>query len=288
MDRFHSVKIEIDDLESELNSLANNENFDEERAQIVQNQMQAINSLLHKHNCNSGADLAGILEGLENEITAFTDLEGDIVSLKEKIDFQKKTLKTLALDISGNRKSKIKNYEIAVREVLVELGMPNAEIKIDLTNSETLGKNGIDEVNYLFKTNLGGQFLPISKTASGGELSRLMLSILNITASVQHLPTLIFDEIDTGVSGEIASKMANQFAKMGQHTQLISISHLPQIAGKANYHYHVFKTADHDSTTTHVKQLDQSERVLELAKMMSGESVSDKAIENAKQLLEVS
>ena len=163
--------------------------------------------------------------------------------------------------------------------------MENAAIRLDLNTSTTLHKNGFDDVEMLVKTNLGGQFLPISKSASGGELSRIMLAILKLTANIKKLPTLIFDEIDTGVSGEIASKMASLFTTMGLDTQIISITHLPQIASKAKAHYHVFKSTENERTTTKVLLLNKEERITELAKMMSGETISDKAIENAKILL---
>ncbi len=287
LERFQSVKIEIEDVESELSDIVSSAEIDEERAQIVQSQIQDINSLLHKHNASNGAELTQILSGLETELTSFANLENDIDQLKQDIHKQKNELVELASEMTTNRTSTLPRFEKSVNKVLHELGMSNAELKLELSRSEDLTKNGYDTVQFLFKTNLGGHFLPISKTASGGELSRLMLSILHITAGVQHLPVLFFDEIDTGLSGEVASKMANLFAKMGQHTQLISISHLPQIAGKASTHYHVYKTVDSNTTITKVKELDNQERINELAKMMSGESVTKNAIENAKQLLEL-
>ncbi|MFK8038618.1 MAG: DNA repair protein RecN [Crocinitomicaceae bacterium] len=285
LDRFNSLKIEMDDIESELSNIVNSSDMDEERMNIVQSQVQDINTLLHKHNCTSGSELAEVLLNLEREIDNYTNLGEDIDSLKKTISEAEVELKKLAKDLAIKRKASAPKFEASIQSLLSELGMPNAELKLEFDTTTTLTKNGFDTIQYLFKTNLGGQFLPISKTASGGELSRLMLSILYIIASVQQLPTLIFDEIDTGVSGEIASKMANLFVKMGLNTQLISITHLPQIAGKASSHYHVYKTVTNNQTNTEVKALSKEERIIELAKMMSGENVSDKAVENAKQLL---
>ena len=287
LERFESVRIELDDIESELSELANDSEINDDRIAIVQGQVEAINSLLYKHNCTTGAELKAILADLESEIHSYSDLEEEIVALEKSINQEKLLLTDKATALSKKRKSFVSNFEEAIRSILAELGMPNAELKLEFKKTEVLTNNGLDSLQYLFKTNLGGQFLPVSKTASGGELSRLMLSILHIISSVQKLPTLVFDEIDTGVSGEIASKMASLFSKMGTKTQLISITHLPQIASKAKVHFHVFKTVGKDTTTTMVKELNDKERITELAKMMSGEIVSDKAIENAKLLLEI-
>lgn len=285
LDRFNSLKIEIDDVESELTNLVDSSDMDEERISIVQSQVQNINSLLHKHNCSNGPELAQVLTTLEGEINSFTNLGDEIDTLSNTISDERASLIELAKNLSHKRATHTEQFETSIQLILSELGMPNAELKLTITPSESLTKNGFDTMQYLFKTNLGGEFLPISKTASGGELSRLMLSILNIIASVRQLPTLIFDEIDTGVSGEVASKMANLFSKMGSNTQLISISHLPQIAGRAKSHYHVYKKTSANTTQTEVKLLNKDERIIELAKMMSGENISEKAIENAKQLL---
>jgi DNA repair protein RecN (Recombination protein N) len=169
--------------------------------------------------------------------------------------------------------------------VLNDLAMPNAEVKFKIENTNEFNQNGTDEIEILFKTNLGGDFLSVKKTASGGELSRLMLAILSVIANSKALPTLIFDEIDTGVSGEVAGKMANVFKTLSNNSQLIVITHLPQIAGKGTYHYHVYKQDDKQKTNTRVNELTGEARLVELAKMISGEKVTDSAIENAKQLL---
>jgi len=283
--RFNSVAIELDDIEGELTEMINGSEINEERISFVQSQVHAINTLLFKHNCNSGKALANVLDNLEADIHSFSDLEGQISDLKKEISEQKLDLTALAKSLSKKRKASAPALEQSIHGLLAKLGMKNAQIKINFTDTDHLSKNGLDVIEYLFKTNLGGQFLPISKTASGGELSRLMLSLLQVISSVEKLPTLIFDEIDTGVSGEIASKMASLFSKMGDNTQLISISHLPQIASKAKVHYHVYKTSTDQTTNTLVKELSDSERITELAKMMSDENISDKAIENAKLLL---
>lgn len=173
----------------------------------------------------------------------------------------------------------------SITKILNQLAMPNADIKIDLSVVKDLNMNGLNAIDFLFKTNLGGDFLPIKKSASGGELSRLMLAILVILAKTKALPTLIFDEIDTGVSGEVAAKMAAVFETLGKKSQLISITHLPQIAGKGKIHYHVSKSDSEDKTRTKVVKLSEAGRINELAKMMSGEKITDSAIQNAKQLL---
>ena len=283
--RLDSVKIELDDIEAELESELSDQDLDEEQAHIITERVNQINSLLYKHNASDGSILLNIKRELEEKLSGFSSIEADIIKHEQVITGYQIKLTKLANQLHQKRLKAIPEFQNKVGDILSELGMPDAELKIELTKGQDLLPTGFNRIDFLFKTNLGGQFLPVSKTASGGELSRLMLSILHITSASKQLPTLIFDEIDTGVSGEIAAKMANLFHKMGQNSQLVAITHLPQIAGKAAHHYYVSKSSDQDKTSTTVIQLNTEERVNELAKMMSGETVSDKAVENAKLLL---
>ena len=283
--RLNSAKIELQDIESDIESKNDLDDLDEEKAVLVKEKIELINALSYKHNVNSIKELIELRDGLEMQTTGFGSVEEEIVELEKLIALHHTSLVKQATEISEKRKKQISPLQEAITKILNKLAMPNADIKIDLSVIEELNTNGLNTIDFLFKTNLGGDFLPIKKSASGGELSRLMLAILVILAKTKSLPTLIFDEIDTGVSGEVAAKMATVFETLGKKSQLISITHLPQIAGKGKIHYHVSKSDSEDKTRTKVVRLSNEDRIQELAKMMSGEKITDSAIENAKQLL---
>jgi len=283
--RLNSLKIDLQDIESELESKNDLDDLDEDKAVEVKDKIENINSLSYKHNVNSIEELISLKNTLSEQIKGFGSVESEINSLQNTIKKNEQALKEQAQYIHTQREKNCQPLENDINSILEELGMPNAELKLDLSKSSNLNANGINTIDFLFKTNLGGDFLAIKKTASGGELSRLMLSILVIMAKTKQLPTLLFDEIDTGVSGEIAAKMATVFEKIGLNSQLISITHLPQIAARGNSHYHVFKADSDTKTSTKVEELKGELRVQELAKMISGEIVTASAIENAKQLL---
>jgi DNA repair protein RecN (Recombination protein N) len=205
--------------------------------------------------------------------------------LEKQIAQLEKELSNAAKQISQQRSAKKEDLEKAVQKVLKKLAMPDAELRIEISNKDKLSLTGIDTVNYLFKTNLGGAFSPIKKTASGGELSRLMLALMSILSKNKDLPTLIFDEIDTGVSGEVAAKIATEFEEMGKKIQVIAITHLAQVAGRGTEHLHVSKHKNETKTTTKVNVLNKDERINVLAQMISGEKITNIARENAIQLL---
>ena len=283
--RLNSTKIELQDIESDIDSKNDLDDLDEEKAILVKEKIESINALSYKHNVNSIIELIELRDKLTIQITGFGSVETEIVELEQSIAENQKQLQLQAVSIDKSRKSNIEPLQNSINSILHQLAMPNAELKIDLVLNTELNATGLNTIDFLFKTNLGGDYLQIKKSASGGELSRLMLAILVVLAKTKSLPTLIFDEIDTGVSGDVAAKMAKVFEKLGQKSQLVAITHLPQIAGKGKIHYHVFKSDSEDKTRTKVVQLSTEERVGELAKMMSGEKVTESAIENAKQLL---
>ncbi len=283
--RLNSTKIELQDIESDIESKNDLDDLDEEKAVLVKEKIESINALSYKHNVNSINELIELRNKLEIQTTGFGSVEEEIVELEKAIATHQTNLVSQANEIDVKRKKQISPLQEAITKILNQLAMPNADIKIDLNLIEDLNVNGLNTIDFLFKTNLGGDFLPIKKSASGGELSRLMLAILVILAKTKSLPTLIFDEIDTGVSGEVAAKMATVFETLGKKSQLISITHLPQIAGKGKIHYHVSKSDSEDKTRTKVVRLSNEGRIKELAKMMSGEKITESAIENAKQLL---
>jgi DNA repair protein RecN (Recombination protein N) len=283
--RLNSAKIELQDIESDLEDLTDLDELDEERAKEVQEKIEQINALSFKHNVNSIEALIELKQNFEQQLDTFSSIEDQIKSKEKELKQLQTTLSSQAKQIYQTRQKNIKPLEQAIKKVLNDLAMPNAEVKFKIENTNEFNQNGTDEIEILFKTNLGGDFLSVKKTASGGELSRLMLAILSVIANSKALPTLIFDEIDTGVSGEVAGKMANVFKTLSNNSQLIVITHLPQIAGKGTYHYHVYKQDDKQKTNTRVNELTGEARLVELAKMISGEKVTDSAIENAKQLL---
>lgn len=283
--RLNSAKIELQDIESEIENKNDLDDLDEDKAIEVKEKIESVNTLSYKHNVNSIGELIELRDQLTTQISSFSSIENEISLLEEVILKNETKLNSLSDSLNNKRLSKIDLLQNAINSILNQLGMPNAELKIDLTLEKDLNSKGRNTIDFLFKTNLGGDFSAIKKTASGGELSRLMLAILVIMAETKDLPTLLFDEIDTGVSGEVAAKMAKVFDTLGEKSQLIAITHLPQIAGKGKQHYHVFKSDTEDKTRTKVVLLSNKDRINELAKMMSGETIADSAIENAKALL---
>lgn len=286
--RLLSLKIEMDDLEAEIDNQDSDFEMSDSEAQMIKEKMELLNSLCFKHNLNEVSELRDLLDDLEGQLNDIGSLEDRMHQLESEIDQLKTQLSKDAQLISERRSANLDQLSSAVHQILGGLGMPDAQLKIDLTKTESIGTNGYNEIEFLFNTNKGGSFLPIKKVASGGELSRLMLAILSILSQHKKLPTLIFDEIDTGVSGEVASKIAAEFMKMGEKIQLISITHLAQVAAKGKMHLHVSKQTDETRTTTTVKELKGDDRVTELAKMISGEQITDAAKENAVHLLNIS
>ena len=283
--RMLSIKIELNDIESEIAQKAGEFDFSEEDAQIVRDKIEKFNSLLYKHNLTDLEQLIELKSKISGQLSDIQLVEDELSTIDDEIKQLEQDLHQRATTIGKARRKRLSELEKLVSEKLSHLAMPDAELKIELQPKEQLGSNGLDEIEFLFKTNLGGQFSPLKKVASGGELSRLMLTILSIMSANKNLPTLIFDEIDTGVSGEVAAKIASEFQRMGEQIQLIAITHLAQVAGKGANHLHVSKSSSSDKTTTSVNNLKGEERITELAKMISGETITDAARENAINLL---
>lgn len=286
--RILSLKIELDDLASEVEDQQLELDLDEQQAQEVKDKMELLNSLTFKHSLSEIGELIALKEKLEQQLDAIDSTEERMHQLGKEIETLKKELTTSAQAISKKRLSVVDKLSDTVKTSLDKLAMEEASLKIAHQPLERLSTSGLDEIEFLCKTNKGGSYLPIKKVASGGELARLMLSILSLLSKHQQLPTLIFDEIDTGVSGEVASKMATEFKKMGERLQLITITHLPQVAGKGDAQLHVYKEIRKDKTVTSVSELSGEERVEELARMISGETVTRAAKENAAHLLKKS
>lgn len=286
--RLLSLKIEMDDINSEVSNQSSEIEFSDTEAKAIRDKMDLLNSLCFKHNLNEVEDLIALKDKFEVQMNEIEGVENDITTLAFEIKEMESKLNLKAKQLHESRLKNAGKLSNSIKAILEKLAMPDAEIQVETNLNERLNKDGLDDVQFLFKTNKGGQFLPLKKVASGGELSRLMLAIMSILSQTKKLPTLIFDEIDTGVSGEVASKIANEFAKMGAKIQVVSITHLPQIAARGTNHYHVSKSSSGDKTTTQIKMLSKDERITELAKMISGEELTNAARENAAHLLNIS
>jgi DNA repair protein RecN (Recombination protein N) len=260
--------------------------FDQAEINALTTRLDLINHLEKKHNVPDIRGLITIKEQINGKLLEVTSLEDRILAMNNELEQIRQHLFREAEKLSGNRIKVIPDLEEKIRQTLIKLGMQDARIKIELMRLKELTPDGMDTVRFLFSANKGIDLSEISRIASGGELSRLMLSIKSLISKKNLLPTIIFDEIDMGVSGEVAGKVGEILKKMGEFMQVIAITHLPQIAGKGQSHYWVFKSNENNTARTQLKKLDQKERILEIAKMLSNEKVSDAALKTAKELME--
>ena len=284
-DRINSVTIEFDDIISELSQHIENLVNDPENLELVNQKLQNIYNLQKKHQVNSIAELLEIQNDLDNKVVSVVELEFEIKKLTSKILESTSELDKLALIIRKNRLKTVPVLSEKLIFILEQLGMPNVRFNIELKETDQFFTNGKDELQFLFSANKGSDFGILKKVASGGELSRIMLAVKAILAQYSSLPTIIFDEIDTGVSGEIANKMATIMKDMSNSMQVFSITHLPQIAAKGKTHYKVYKSIQGETTISELKLLTFQERIVEIAEMLSGKNVSDSALNHAKALL---
>lgn len=284
-DRITSVKIELDDIVSELEDENENVEFNPNEAEELNDRLQLIYNLQKKHYVNSNKELLEIFEDLSNKIIAVESSEEVINQKESEIKEVEQKLNDLAAKISKARQKVIPTLQSALQSLLSDLGMQNARFSIKVNLKDSYFSNGKDELQFLFSANKGGSFGELKKVASGGELSRIMLAIKKILSENISLPTIIFDEIDTGVSGEISNKIAIIMQQMSKQMQVITITHLPQIAAKGNNHYKVYKEDINNTTTTNLRLLNPDERIVEIAEMLSGKEFSETAITHAKELL---
>lgn len=280
--RISSCTIELKDIASELYNEGEKVDSDPERLEYLTERRDLIYSLCQKHRVKTVAELIEIREDLEKKISLIDNSDEEIEKLKKERDAIYKDLLAEADKISKRRKAQAIEVENSLIEQLAALGMPNCEVKFQITPHSAPIATGIDKVELLFSSNKNKSPQPIDKTASGGEISRVMLCLKYLLANSTSLPTLIFDEIDTGISGEAADLTAKMLKKMSANVQIISISHLPQIAAKATTHYFVEKSGESETTVT---RLNEEERVTAIARMLSGSTLSDAAIKNAQALL---
>ena len=286
-ERISSVKIELDDIVSELESANEQVDFNPLEATQLNDRLQLIYNLQKKHYVNSISALLLILEELSTKVSTVENAEQRLLDQETIVTEIANKLDTIALKISEARKRIIPTVSKQLEAILDNLGMSHARFQIKNNITEQYYKNGKDVLSFLFSANKGGQFGELKKVASGGELSRIMLAIKKVMSENSQLPTIIFDEIDSGVSGEISNKMAHIMSQMSQQMQVITITHLPQIAAKGNQHYKVYKEELNNTTTTSLKQLSEDERIVEIAEMLSGKNISDSALTHATRITEL-
>lgn len=284
--QFEGLIYELEDIGNEFNDISENVEYNEERINEANERLDTIYRLQTKHKVDTVAELLAIQADLESKVEGFGDLSEQIIALEATIKKQEKELSKIAKTLSENRHATTADFENKIHELLVQLSMKHARLKIDIQPIKELSSTGLDVVNFMFAANKGGRLDLIKNVASGGELSRLTLCTKSLVAGAIPLPTLVFDEIDTGVSGDVAKRMAVILKKLSKNHQVISITHTPQIAAKADKHFFVYKQVEGETTHSHVKLLDRNERIQELAIMLSGNPPSEYAVSNAVDLLD--
>jgi DNA repair protein RecN (Recombination protein N) len=283
--RVESLKIELLDLNQEIQLQAEQIEANPQRLEVVKIALQKIYDLQAKHKCQSVEELIAIRESLDEKVQSTATIGEDLIKLAKEREVLNAELLELAQNISHKRKNTIPSLKEELESLLGVLGMPNARFNIDLLPSERMLLNGKDELVFEFSANKGSNFGSLKKVASGGELSRIMLSIKAILSRFKTLPTIIFDEIDTGVSGEVSYKIGEVMQRMSRYMQVITISHLPQVAAKGAHHFKVYKETIDQSTYTQLKKLNPEDRIQEIAQMLGGEEISETAVQHAKELL---
>ena len=285
LDRFSSTLIEVDDISNEIEN--NLENLEENPGKLeeINSKLSSIHNLFRKHSVTRINELEEIYIKLNKSISTSENIDKKIEDTKDESEELMNKLNSKAEVIHNNRKDTIPTFISKIEEIIHDLGMKDAKFKIDINKQETFFSNGKDLIEFLFTANTGSDYKLLKQSASGGELSRIMLAIKSILANYRQLPTLMFDEIDTGVSGEISQKIGNIMKQMSRKMQIFTITHLPQIAAKGESHYKVLKIQEKGKTITNMVKLNAQERVVEIATMLEGDNISSSAVAHAKQLL---
>ena len=285
LDRVKSAIVEITDIDEEVSRKVAYIDVNENRLAELSDLFDVLNRLQRKHNVSTVEELIKVKAGFTLRISAVTNLSDEIQLLHNELNKKLLAVKEKGKLLSDKRQKGVSSLQSEVKNYLSEMAMPHAELKVELTPNENPSESGLESIEFLVRMNKGSSFDPLKKVASGGELSRIMLAIKSILSVNGNLPAIIFDEIDTGVSGEVANNMGSIMKKMANHLQVISITHLPQIASKGKQHYKVFKETKEDTTITKITQLNRGDRLVEIAQMLSGENPSQAAIDNARELL---
>ncbi len=283
--RLNACIIELKDVSNEIEDLEQKINYDPEQIELLNSRLDTIYTLEQKHRVTAIEQLLEIKQGLSDKLLNISNLDDEIEKSRKQLEAFKKDLSSYGNKISENRMKQIPLIEKELLKMLGQLGMDDAQFKIKISSTENFGKDGMDKVNFLFNGNKGGDLKEVSKIASGGELSRLMLSLKSLISQKNLLPTIIFDEIDIGVSGDIADKVGNIMRNISKTMQLIVITHLPQIAAKGDEQYMVYKENEGELPKTKMKRLELNSRVEEIAKMLSSEKITEAARQTAKELL---
>jgi len=285
--RIESSQIELKDIYAELEHLSGSVVFDPAKIGALNERLDTLNRLQQKHRAQNSAELIAVRNTLEQKLQSFENLDKELSEKRNALEKVQQEMISLGAVLHDNRKKKKTSIETQVTSLLKEVGMPNArfEVEVEKLSFEKATEFGFDKITFLFSANKGGRVDELKSVASGGELSRLMLVLKSLLAASVAMPTLIFDEIDTGVSGETAIKVGAVLEKLGKSRQVITITHLPQIARVGNAHFYVYKEDKDEKTVTRMKKLNDKERVIEIAKMIGGEKYSQKALASAKELL---
>jgi DNA repair protein RecN (Recombination protein N) len=284
--RISSVHIELKDIAAEIESLEGKISLDPAKMQTLQERLDMGYKLCKKHGVQTTAELSQVQQQLEQDLQATQNLSTEIQQLEAEQQTNFKALKEIAQQLSTQRKKTAPKIAEEVNKLLKLVGMPNAQIQIQIEALKEPAFMGMDEVQFLLDANKSGQWLPVYKAASGGEMSRIMLCIKSLTAKAMHLPTLIFDEVDTGISGEAARQVGLLLKELGNYHQVICITHQPQVAAKGARHFFVYKEADKQQRiATRIRVLEKEERTRSIAQMIGGEQPSDAALQSARELM---
>jgi DNA repair protein RecN (Recombination protein N) len=283
--RLESARIDLKDIADDLETRSEDMDYNPELIQQVQERLDLLYSLQQKHRVESVEELMGLRDDLQRSIDKVNFFDEELKTKQVKLTQLQQELNDTCKKITDSRVKVFGEIKSSIEKQLQSLGIPHANFVVQHQVSKQFTVNGKDEIEFLFAGNKGGIPAPINKVASGGEISRVMLSIKSLLSSSKGLPTIIFDEIDTGVSGEVADQMGEIMTQMGRSMQVISITHLPQITVKGDHHYKVFKTDEADKTISNIRKLTHEDRVVEVAKMLSGSTLSEAALENARSLL---
>lgn len=285
-ERFESSRLEMMDLAAEVHKVGERVEVNPDRAEALTGRVNLIYQLQHKHKVADVESLLALRDEYRRKMDDYDSLADKITAGEKELALMMKKLQEHATALSASRKKGRAGLETRIIETISQLGMPDAQLKVEITPLHQLSENGTDMVVFLFNANKGGTLMEMSKIASGGELSRLMLSIKSLIAFKNFIPTIIFDEIDSGVSGEVAGKMAAIMQSMGERMQVITITHLPQIAARGTTHYFVSKRTTGQTTQTTISRLSQQQRVTEIAKMLSDATVTNAALTAAAELMQ--
>jgi DNA repair protein RecN (Recombination protein N) len=284
-ERIENLKVELKDIAYDLRRKEDETQFDEEQLQSLQERYDLLSRLMMKHHVSDFEALISLRDSLKEKVNAFENIDEEIAKVQKQLDASMKCLSQKAKTLHDRRCQAATAFSEKVTELVRQLAMPFAQFQVSVEGQDSFGSKGSDEIRFLFSANKGIAVDDLRRVASGGELSRLMLSIKSAVSDYNYIPTLIFDEIDTGVSGEVAAKIGNIMQKMGNALQLISITHLPQVASQAGHHYYIYKDNEGERTQSHIRVLQREDRITEIAKMLSNDQVTPEALKAAEVLL---